>query len=219
MTRSATAVLPLDLPSRWETFTAGLSKSMRDNIAYYPRRLTRERGDWTIRTARSPSEIAVAVEHLIELHTRRSRSATGVAHHSHIASASFMRTWFARAAARGEISILTVEVDGETIAAQAFVEMPGCISVYYSGYDDRFYRYSPLTIITSHLIRTAIERGVRRLEFPPGPMAWKSRWGANDGPVRDEVSIYATRLPALMRGLSRRIRLKLLYSIPRLAPA
>ena len=222
VTRPVAGILSLDLPRRWEAFTAGLSKSMRDNIAYYPRRLTREMGKWTIRTARSPSEIALATEHLIDLHNCRSRATTGVAHRSHIASArqaSFLRSWFARAAIRREISIISVEVGGEVAAAQAFVEMPGCIAVYYSGFDERYHRYSPLTIITAHLIRSAIERGVRRLEFPPGPTAWKSRWGATGAAINDEVSIYATRLPALLRGVSRRLRLQWQFSMARLAPA
>ena len=222
VTRPVAGVLALELPQRWEAFTAGLSKSMRDNIAYYPRRLTREIGEWTLRTARTPPEIALAIEHLIDLHNSRSRAATGVAHRSHIANAreaSFVRSWFARSAIRGEISIVSVEVGGEIIAAQAFIEMPGCVAVYYSGFDERYHRYSPLTIITAHLIRSAIERGVRRLEFPPGPTAWKSRWGANGASMYDEVSIYATRLPALIRGVSRRLRLQWRFSMSRLAPA
>jgi hypothetical protein len=209
--RPASGAMVVALPRSWAAFTAGVSKSMRDNIAYYPRRLSREIGDWTIRTARTPAAVAVATEQLIDLHRRRSQSGTGVAHRNHISGpteAAFLRGWFARAAARGEISIVNIEVGGKVIAAQAFMEMPDRVSVYYSGYDDRYYRYSPLTIITAHRIRVAIEQGVRRFEFPAGPTSWKSRWGAEDGPPRDEVSIYATRLPALLRGLSRRLRLR-----------
>jgi CelD/BcsL family acetyltransferase involved in cellulose biosynthesis len=211
LTRPVSGAILLPLPRSWEAFTAGLSKSMRDNIAYYPRRLSREIGDWTIRTARRPAAVAVAVEQLIDLHRRRSRSGTGVAHRDHIPGATeeaFLRGWFECAAARDEISIVTVEIAGEVIAAQAFVEMPGCVSVYYSGYDERYYRYSPLMIITAHRIRSAIEQGVRRFEFPPGPTAWKSRWGAEGGAQHAEVSIYATRLPALLRGLTRRLHLR-----------
>jgi len=199
------------LPHSWKAFMGGLSKSMRDNVSYYPRRMSREIGDWTIRTARTPAEVTAATTQLIDLHRRRSLSETGVAHWNHIpgpTQAAFLYGWFARAAARDEISIVTIEVAGQVIAAQAFVEMPGCVSVYYSGYDDRYYRYSPLTIIMAHRIRSAIECGVRRFDFPPGQTAWKSRWGAKEGPEGDEVSIYATRLPALLRGLSRRLRLR-----------
>jgi Acetyltransferase (GNAT) domain len=209
--RRVEGAMSVALPRSWEAFSAGLSKSMRDNIAYYPRRLSREIGDWTLATARAPAEVAVATERLIDLHRLRSRSEAGVAHRNHIpgpTEVAFLRGWFARAAARGEISIVSIEIAGEVIAAQAFVEMPGCVSVYYSGYDDRFRSYSPLTIITAHRIRSAIAEGVRRFEFPPGPTSWKSRWGAEDAPACEEVSIYATRLPALLRGLSRRLHLR-----------
>ena len=209
--RPASGAILLPLPRSWEAFTSQLSKSMRDNIAYYPRRLSREIGEWTIRTARTPDAVAVASEKLIDLHRRRSRSGTGISHRDHIPGAmeeAFLRGWFGRAAARDEISIVSIEIAGEVIAAQAFVEMPGCVSVYYSGYDDRYYRYSPLTIITAHRIRSAIEHGVGQFEFPPGPTPWKSRWSAETGTLYDEASIYATRLPALLRGLSRRLHLR-----------
>jgi len=217
LTRTVAGPMVVALPHSWEAFAAGLSKSMRDNVAYYPRRLTREVGTWTLRTARTRGDVTAATEQLVQLHRRRSRSRTGVAHRDHIPTdthASFLRAWFARLAARSEISIHTIEIGGTTIAAQAFLETPDGVSVYYSGYDDRYHRYSPLTVITAHLIRTAITRGVRWLEFPPGATPWKSRWGAVEGRELDEVSIYAVRLPALLRGLSRRLRLRLASVFP-----
>jgi CelD/BcsL family acetyltransferase involved in cellulose biosynthesis len=211
VTRHSSAPLWLELPRSWEAFLTSLTKSMRDNIAYYPRRLTREIGSWSLDIARSPREVLAAAEQLVELHRRRARSATGTPHMNHLVGeteASFIRRWFRRAAALGGVSIGTIQAKGEVVAAQAFVEVPGCVSVYYSGYDERFYRYSPLTVITAHLLRDAIARGVSRVEFPPGQALWKSRWGAVDGPARTEVSLYAVRAPALLRGLSRRLRLR-----------
>jgi CelD/BcsL family acetyltransferase involved in cellulose biosynthesis len=216
-TRTVAAPMVVALPSSWQAFAAGLSKSMRDNVAYYPRRLSREVGAWKLCTARTRGEVASAVEQLVQLHRRRSRSSTGVAHRDHIPTethASFLRAWFARGAERGEVSIHTIEIDGTTIAAQAFLATRDSVSVYYSGYDDRYYRYSPLTIIAAHLIRTAIERGVSRVEFPPGATPWKSRWGAVEGPAHDEISIYAVHLSALLRGLSRRFRLRVAAAFP-----
>jgi len=210
LTRQVEAPLAIELPRTWETFLAGLTKSMRDNIAYYPRRLSREVGSWSLAIARSPREVEVATEQLIDLHRRRARAETGIPHHNHLVGeveASFVRRWFRRAAARGEVSIGTVEARGEVVGVQAFVEMPGCVSVYYSGYDERYYRYSPLTVITAHLIRDAIQRRVTRVEFPPGQALWKARWGATASLARTEVSVYAVRGTALLRGLSRRLRL------------
>jgi len=198
----------LSLPASWESFKARVSKSMRDNIAYYPHRLTREIGAWKIQTARSPGEVAVATEHLIDLHRRRSQSQAGRSHTNHISGeteASFLRGCFQRLARRNQVSIVTLEIAGETVAAQAFIEAGRCISVYYSGYDERWRRYSPLTIITAEMIRGGIARGFERVEFPPGESAWKSRWGAVSGETLEETSVYAVRLSALFRGLARRL--------------
>jgi CelD/BcsL family acetyltransferase involved in cellulose biosynthesis len=202
--------LPMTLPlaESWPSFESGLSKSMRDNISYYPRRLTREIGPWKIQTARSPSEVAVGTEHLIMLHRRRSQSKAGPVHRNHLpgeTEASFLRALFQRLARRDQISLVSLKVAGDTVAVQAFVEAERCLSVYYSGYDERWGRYSPLTIITAEVIREAIARGFDRLEFPPGESAWKSRWGALSSETVEEKSIYPLRLSALFRGLVRRL--------------
>ncbi len=207
VTRRRDLPMTLPLPAAWPSFESGLSKSMRDNIAYYPRRLTREIGPWKIQTARSLAEVVMATEHLIRLHRQRSESKAGPSHRNHLpgeTEASFLRGWFQRLARRDQVSLVSLKVAGETVAVQAFVEAERCISVYYSGYDERWRRYSPLTIITAEVIREAIVRGFDRLEFPPGESAWKSRWGALGEETVEETSIYPIRLSALFRGLVRR---------------
>jgi CelD/BcsL family acetyltransferase involved in cellulose biosynthesis len=196
----------------WGRFKDRLSKSMRDNLAYYPRKLSREVGDWRLVTARTPDEIAHAVETLIALHRRRSRSNRGIPHADHIAGhveAAFLRAWMQRMAARRQASIVMLEIRGAVVAAQAFLEAPGCVSVYYSGYDDRWYDYSPLTIITAEMIKHAAERGVGRMDFPPGTTSWKSRWGTEPPRQLTETSFYSLRPGALARGVMRRLHQRL----------
>jgi CelD/BcsL family acetyltransferase involved in cellulose biosynthesis len=208
MTRSRELPMTLRLPASWPIFQSGLSKSMRDNIAYYPRRLTREVGPWKLQLARAPIEVAFATEHLIRLHRQRSESKVGPPHRNHLpgeTEASFLRGWFHRMAQRNEVSLVSLKIAGETVAVQAFVEAESCLSVYYSGYDERWRRYSPLTIITAEAIREAIARGFDRFEFPPGESAWKSRWGAVCEETIDETSLYPLRPSALFRGLLRRL--------------
>jgi CelD/BcsL family acetyltransferase involved in cellulose biosynthesis len=208
VTRQRELPMTLALPTSWRSFESRLSKSMRDNLAYYPRRLKREVGSWQIQTARSPAEVAMATEDLIRLHRKRSESKVGLSHRNHLPSdreTLFLRGWFQRLARRGEISIVCLKVGGTTLAAQAFVEAGRCLSVYYSGYDERWRQYSPLTIITAEVIRRAIARGFERVEFPPGESAWKSRWGAIAVGTIEEKSSYAVRLSALFRGLARRL--------------
>jgi len=206
--------MTLPLPASWPSFESRLSKSMRDNVAYYPRRLTREIGRWRIHSARSPAEVAITTEHLIRLHRQRSESKAGPSHRNHLpgeTEASFLGGWFQRLARRDQISLVSLKIAGETVAVQAFVEARRCISVYYSGYDERWRQYSPLTVITAEVIREAIARGFERLEFPPGESAWKSRWGALSEKTVDEKSVYSVKLSALFRGLARRLNQRRLW--------
>src|SRR4051812_35385624 len=109
VTRRRELPMTLRLPASWPCFLSGLSKSMRDNVAYYPRRLTREIGAWKLQTARSPAEVAFATEHLIRLHRHRSESKVGPSHRNHLpgeTEASFLRGWFQRLARREQVSIV-----------------------------------------------------------------------------------------------------------------
>ena len=200
------------LPSSWRAYRSGLSKSMRDNLSYYPKRLDREIGAWVIRAARTPAEVALATEALIALHRERSRSLAGKRHCDHIPTAThaaFMRQWLQRLARRGAVSVIVLETPTGIRAAQAFVEARGCAWVYYSGYDESVSRFSALTLITAAWLRCSIARHMDGVQFPPGSSPWSVRWGALRGSDARETSIYAVNGPAMLRGIARRWHLGL----------
>lgn len=206
-TRPICPTLELDLSSHGR-FRQRLSKSMRDNLGYYPRRLLREVSDWRVDLARSHDAVGAAAAELIELHGLRSAWSEGVRHTSHIPGtreAGFLIGWVRRLASRGKVTIARLIVRDEVVAAQAFVEEGGTVAAYYSGQLEQWRRYSPLTIITSEVIRDAIDRRMQRLVFPPGDAAWKARWGATARHRIQETSIYKLTPVALLRGLARRL--------------
>ena len=176
-----------------ESYRATLSKSMRDNLSYYPKRLSREVGPWEVRVVRSPAQMDEATEILIDLHHKRSGATTGTPHRNHIATspqASFLKSWLRRAAHLGEAEVYLLTVASTVVAAQAFVAAPSCKAVYYSGFEERFARYSPATIITAEFLRDAINGRVGRVEFPPSLTAWKSRWSVREQrAVREDLAL------------------------------
>ncbi|MES1164660.1 MAG: GNAT family N-acetyltransferase, partial [Verrucomicrobiota bacterium] len=211
VTRQVGAPLLMHLPDSFDALRMNLSKSMRDNIAYYPRRLQREQGEWRVEFATTPGDVSAATTELIDLHRARSRWSEGVRHRNHIPTqreSAFLHRWFQRLATRGEVQIARLTVRGEVIAAQAFVERAGCMAVYYSGQAERWRRYSPLTVIMAEVVSDAIARRVQRVVFPPGDDPWKTRWGACSADPVQETSIYSTELTALLRGLVRRFQPK-----------
>ena len=179
------------LPDAWPDFRRGLSKSMRDNLPYYPRLLDRRGHAWQVRVARTPPEVGEATDVLIDLHHRRARSPVGVKHNDHLPETrheDFLRQTLAALAARGEAAVWTLEVNGDPVAAQAVLGDRRMITFHYSGFDPDWHAYSPLLILNARALEDAITRGVPLANYLPCTEPWKTRWGATDLYVREELS-------------------------------
>ena len=190
------------LPASWPDFRRSLSKSMRDNIVYYPRLLTREGHSWQVRVARSPEEVAEAVPVLIDLHHRRARSERGPRHTDHLplpVQHQFLRAVLPRLAERNMAAVAFLEVDGVPVAAQSVLECQGTLTLYYSGFDPQWHRYSPITILHVALFQDAIARGLTRIDFLPHAEPWKTRWGTEAEFIFGELTCLSIRPRALLR--------------------
>ena len=180
----------LELPLCWDVYRRGLSKSMRDNLAYYPRLLSRKGYDWTIRTVTEPAEMPEAIDHLLDLHKMRAESLRGIPHANHLASPTnraCLRRCLLDLAAEKMARILLLEVAGKPIGALSLLESAGIQTVYYTGFDPAFYDFSPLTILSAEAIQSAIRRGVVRVNFLAGTSRWNARWGAVSQPFMHQV--------------------------------
>lgn len=171
----------VSLPNTWDAFRAGLTRSMRDNTAYYPKRLKKHAHQYEFRCVTDPCKIAEAVLLLADLHRQRAEGDRGPQHNNYLPGplhVAFLTAVMTRLALAGEGFIAVLEIDGNPVAAQAFLENAGRLTVYYSGFNPAWYDYSPLTILMSEVIRDAIRRNVQILSFLPGAQPWKARWGA-----------------------------------------
>lgn len=183
--RRASPVLALALPPSWDTLRASLSKSMRDNLRYYPRLLARHGHTWEVSVASTPEEVAEEVEGLAALHRRReeSRASEGKSGGAggHLPSAvhvGFLQDVLPALAARGDASIAVLRIDGRRVAAQALLRRGGTCVFYYSGFDPAWGAYSPLTILHAEAFTNLISQGVTAVNLLAGEMPWKTRWGA-----------------------------------------
>jgi len=191
-----------ELPATWAEYRKQMTRSMRDNLPYYPRLLTRDGHDWTIRILRDPEEILSATTRLTALHRARAGSERGLRHNDHIpgpAQATFLACLLERLADEGRAFVAELIVAGDVVASQAFIEEGETLMVYYSGYDERWYRYSPVFIIDAFVFREALERGVRRLDFLRNPAPWKARWLAQPGPAMHRATLVSLRPESLAR--------------------
>ena len=198
----------ITLPKTWAAFRNGLSRSMKDNLPYYPRLLTREGHDWQVRVVQNPDEMNAAVQTLSELHQLRALSSRGPAHTNHLPTwkqQQFFISVMTRLAAEGKASVLLLEIDGQTIAAQSVLEYAGILTFYYSGFDPDWHRYSPLLILNTQAIQSALERGFKSVNYLPEPEPWKMRWGAESTFVLDEFSYLSLHPRAILRSAWRSI--------------
>lgn len=202
------------LPGSWEAFRKSLSRSMRDNLSYYPRRLEKEGHILSVQIAKTPQEVRAATTILVTLHNHRMQSTRGPKHLSHIPTGQhqcFLTDCLPRMAAQGQAFIGLVTIDGQIVAAQAFLGSASTLTVYYSGFQSDWYDYSPLTILHMEVIKGAILRGVQFINFLPGHEQWKKRWGAVSQGVTEEMvglqtspaSLAKVTLRSTLRALSR----------------
>ncbi len=198
----ATGPYLAELPASWAEYRKALTKSMRDNLGYYPRLLARDGHVAAVRTVRDPAEMVRAAATLADLHRARAVQGRGVEHHDHLegpAQVAFLQGLLERLAVEGRAFVAELVVDDEVVASGAFIEDGDGLMVYYSGYREEWYRYSPVFVIDAHVFREALERGVRRLDFLRVAGLWKSRWGATECVPMDRAFVLPLRPMALFR--------------------
>ncbi|MGI4789793.1 MAG: GNAT family N-acetyltransferase [Janthinobacterium lividum] len=196
------------LPRSWPEFRKSLGKSMRDNVAYYPRLLTRDGHSWSVRIVRAPEEMALAASFLIGLHGDRARSQHGPSHLNHLPGPNqkqFLQDVLVRLSYQDMAAIALLEIDGVPIAAQSVLETGGRMTFYYSGFDTHWHRYSPVTVLHIALLQDAILRGMTEIDYLPGAEPWKTRWNMEPEYVYDELSCLSINPRALFRSVWRKV--------------
>jgi Acetyltransferase (GNAT) domain len=191
------------LPSDWATFRKQLTKSMRDNLPYYPRLLKRDGHDFKFFYCRDTESIREAANDLVRLHKQRVFSEVGRTHQDYFGlpiQAEMLATGFAAVGEAGGGFLATLKVGDQCVAAQGFLEFGGEMVVHYSGFSPEFAKYSPLLVLQSEVFRHAMEaRGVRRLNLLHGNAQWQKRWSAEAERSELRCLILRKNLPTVLR--------------------
>jgi hypothetical protein len=81
------------------------------------------------------------------------------------------------AAAAGWLRLAILYIDGQPAAAQIWFVVRGKASIFRLVYDERWRRYSPGSLLTSHLMEQVIDRDrVASIDFLTGNEAYKQDW-------------------------------------------
>lgn len=192
------------LPDSWEEYRRSLSKSMRDNLPYYPRLLTRSGHSWRVRYAHEGEELQRAVDALVRLQKLRVASDYGPIHIDHFPTSvqsDFVADVIGRMGGAGKGYVASLEVDGEVVAAQAYLESESQLLVWYSGFDPVWHRFSPVFVLEAEVIRGAMSRGVRTVNLLQGGAPWQIRWKPTQPATLSTALVVARQPDAVLRSV------------------
>jgi CelD/BcsL family acetyltransferase involved in cellulose biosynthesis len=171
----------LRLPSDWDTYLECLSSKHRHELRRKRRRLGRDYPDAVFRTATEES-LELDLKTFVEMH----RDAEGYKGH-------FMRpeiaTFFERIAHAfmplGWLRLDLLEIGGRAIASTFSFEREGTFYLYNSAFESDAASISPGFVLTTELIKSAIERGLHAFDFLRGPERYKYALGAQAVPLHN----------------------------------
>ena len=186
----------LDLPVTWEAYLSSLTSHGRHAIRRKERKLYREHD--AVLTDYGQERVEEGWHHLRSLHGLRwgSRGALGDP-----AWDRLHRSFAAWLAERGQLWLVTLDLDGAPAAAWYGFALGDTVYHYQSGRDPRWERDRVGTVLAGLMIRRAIERGYRRMDFLRGEEAYKGEW-THTARRRYEVVVFSPGWRgAALRGL------------------
>jgi CelD/BcsL family acetyltransferase involved in cellulose biosynthesis len=177
-TTRPSVILPLP-----EDPAAALLGSLKRNVKESVRRARNRLGKtdlpWTVTAHTTAEQVAAAWPTLARLHAARAGIAGPRRHPDALGvpeRARFLAEALPLLAAHGRAEILTLDVAGEPIAAQAVLLAPRASYLAFSGVDPRWWDVSPVTLLHLAAGERAIERGHAELNLSVGPDVAKLRW-------------------------------------------
>lgn len=161
----------LDLSDDWASYLATLSPTRRQTLRRKERSLQRRHRVEI--TDYEEDRFEEGWRHLVRLHEQRWNGA-GVLHLPR--DVQLHHRFAAEMAARGDLWLSTLDLDGEPAAAWYGFTCRDTVYFYQSGRDPRWERESVGLVLMAAMIRRAIERGYRHFDFLRGEDAYKGQW-------------------------------------------
>ncbi len=181
----------LELSDDWDRYLGTLTPTRRQTLRRKERHL-RQHHAVTIRDY-DDDDVEEGLRRLVRLHERRW---TGAGSGGEEGGAfqdpgirRLHRRFAAELAARRQLWLATLDVDGEPAAAWYGFTCRDTVYFYQSGRDPRWDRESVGQVLMGAMIRRAIERGYRRFDFLRGDDDYKRHW-TETRRVTEEITIF-----------------------------
>ena len=164
----------LTLPATWDAYLAGLSGKQRHEMLRKMRRLEREVPHARAVGFGSRADVESRFDEFLGLH-RQSR--VGKARFMDERMEAFFRRVAAMLAETDDFRLWLLDAPGGPLASFLCLEWDGTVGLYNSGFRPAAAALSPGLVLLAHVIRDAIGRGKRRLDFLRGEERYKYEFG------------------------------------------
>jgi CelD/BcsL family acetyltransferase involved in cellulose biosynthesis len=169
------AEVSLPLAGPWPAFEQTLSRNLRRDGRHLGKLQTL--GEVSFELIERGPALGPALDACFELEARGWKGQRGNPILSEPGARLFYKLLAARAAARGELALYLLKLDGRVVAFEYDLRRAGRIDCLKIGYDEALARYSPGTVLRMSILRRSIERG-EASSYHLGPASpWKDRWG------------------------------------------
>lgn len=190
--------LYLELPKTWEAYLSSLSSHARHAIRRKERKLSREHS--IVVTDYAQGRVDEGLDHLERLHTLRW---SGGGSFRDPVMQRLHRGFAAAPAERDHLWLVTLDLDGVPAAAWYGFSLGDTVYHYQSGRDPRWEQERVGSVLMGFIVRRAIERGYRRLDFLRGEEPYKTEWTETARRCSEVVVFRAGWRGAALRGLDR----------------
>lgn len=193
----------IDLPNNWKQYESLLSKSRRRKT----RRAMQleDRGELSFELVSEPQQVNEHWPEFVRLHQlrRQQLGQSGVFADAHFEQ--FLRAATLQLSSEGSASIARLLHGGSTLGMLLIFQSESTWYIYQSGFDTQRIDLEPGHMINCLMLRTAIECGIKSVDFLRGDEHYKKGWHCS--PVSLSRSILLP--PSLAsRGISSAIKIK-----------
>jgi len=169
----------LPLPEDPDALRGSLKRNVKESVRRARNRLGKTDLPWTVTAHTTAEQVGAAWPTLARLHAARAGIAGPRQHPDALGvpeRARFLAEALPLLAAQGRAEILTLDVDGQPVAAQGVLLAPRASYLAFSGVDPQWWDVSPVTLLHLTAGERGVERGHRELNLSVGPDVAKLRW-------------------------------------------
>jgi CelD/BcsL family acetyltransferase involved in cellulose biosynthesis len=198
----------LPLPSTWHEFKTSRSRNIKESLRKCSNSLKREGLSPSFRVLSQPRELRQALDTFLRLHAARAALRKTVIHDDVFgrpAARGFLYELADRLGATGQMRIVSMDLEGHTVAMRMAIVTGSSLYLYYSGYEPEYAKYGVMTHVVARAIQYAIESGFRTVNLSTGKDISKIRWSPTELTFRRAVLGSRTRRAAQAAALYARV--------------